>query len=219
VENTVNSELLDNSEELRKKLSEKISELEQMYENIDNHTTDEINAKLEGLSELQKDMEKHHESMYKANEKKQKAIDELEQKIKKMKELQNAVDKEYGIKEENVKNDRRKRIYRKKRTHRDYKLSINHTALKNLEGITQSSFLALAKCVILIEGKPYSNKDLTPSTERKNDFRRLIEHYAMLDFIGQRKCCIRQVYNKKQRGEMNVSEIPPPNDNEKNKST
>ncbi len=44
---------------------------------------------------------------------------------------------------------------KKKRKHKKDKLSINFTALKELEGTTVSSFLDLAKYVILINGKPY----------------------------------------------------------------
>ena len=93
--------------------------------------------------------------------------------------------------------------------HKNYRVSINHTALKELEGTTTSSFLALARAVILIDNRQYDNKSLTLSKERKNDFRRFIEHYAVVEVIGKRKYHIKRVYSKKQREELNELEIFP----------
>ena len=96
---------------------------------------------------------------------------------------------------------------KKKRKHKKYKLSINFTALKELEGTTVSSFLDLAKYVILIDGKPYDNLYLPLSKERKNDFKRLIEHYAVIEVIGKRKYFVKIVLSKYKREEMNELEL------------
>ena len=159
------------------------------------------------ISQLQKKIEEHHISIQKANEEKLTAIEELKKKTKKMKELKHAVEKEYRIQEQFAENDRTKRIYSKKRTNKDYNLSINLTALRKLTGTPQRSFLSLAKNVIMIDGKPYDGKVQTLSTERKNDFKRLIEYHAMLEFTGERKCIIKHVYTKKQRETLNELEI------------
>lgn len=96
---------------------------------------------------------------------------------------------------------------KKKRKHRKYKTTINLSALKEMEGTTAGSFLDLSKAVILIDGKPYDEDYLALSKERKNDFRRLIEHYAVMDVIGKRKYHIKMVYSKEQREELNKLEI------------
>jgi len=96
---------------------------------------------------------------------------------------------------------------KKKRRHKKYKTTIDHKALKDLEGTTASSFLDLAKAVIVIDGKPYSEMTLTLSKERKNDFRRLIEHFAVLEVIGKRKYHVKRVYSKKQKEELQEMEI------------
>lgn len=98
---------------------------------------------------------------------------------------------------------------KKKRKHRKYKTAINLPALKELEGTTAGSFLDLSKAVILIDGKPYDEECLALSKERKNDFRRLIEHYAVIDVIGKRKYYIKRVYSKEQREELNRLELLP----------
>jgi hypothetical protein len=96
---------------------------------------------------------------------------------------------------------------KKKRKHKKYKQSINHTALKDLEGTTASSFLDLAKAVIIVDGKPYDDTYLTLSKERKNDFKRLIDHYADVDTIGKRKYYIKRVYSKEEKKELQGLEI------------
>jgi len=197
VESLENSGVADSGEDLRNKLSEKIAELEKMQWETNTCTTDEINAKIKEISQLQKSIEEHHKLLKNANEEKQNAIDELNRKTKEMKKLKIDIEKEYTINKKGVKNKR------KKRTHIKYKLSISHTALKKLEGIPQNSFLTLAKSVILIDGKAYNEDYLPLTTERKNDFRRLIEHYAVLEITGKRKYHIKRVYTKKQRDELN----------------
>ena len=97
----------------------------------------------------------------------------------------------------------------KTRTHKKYKQSINLTALKDMEGTTVSGFATLAQAVIMIDNKPYDKKVLALSKERKNDFKRFIEHYAVLEVIGKRKYHIKRVYSKKQREELNELEIFP----------
>jgi vacuolar-type H+-ATPase subunit I/STV1 len=196
-------------EDLRNKLSEKIAELEEMQKNQKSHTADEIKTKLEEVNKLQKELEEYYETIQKDNNEKKKALDELRAKTKQMKELKNAVDKAYGVKEELTKSDIKKGIYRKPRTHKNYDLSLDHKALKNLEGTPQRSFLALAKGVIRIDGEPYNPNELTLSTVRKKEFRELIEHFAMLEFTGERKCCVRKVYTKKQREELNELKFIP----------
>ena len=101
------------------------------------------------------------------------------------------------------------------RKHRRYKPRINHTALKDMEGTTAISFVELAQSVIMIDNKPYEKKDIPLSKERKRDFRRLIEHYAVLEVIGKRKYHVKRVYSKKQREELNELEIFPPTDKPK----
>lgn len=95
---------------------------------------------------------------------------------------------------------------KEKRKHKKYKVSINHTELKALEGTTISGFLDLATAVILIDGKPYDKNKITLSKERKNDFKRYVEHYAVLDTIGKRKYHIKRVYSPEQREELNEQE-------------
>ena len=190
-----------NGENLRAKLSDKIKELEQLQENQDGHTIDEINNKLKEIKQLKKDIEAHHELIKLDNLKKQNAEKELDSKIKEMKRLQAAIEEQYALKEQGVKSEARKR------RHQKYKLSLNHKALKKLEGITTSSFLALARTVILINGKEYDETRLTLSKERKNDFKRLIEHYSLVEVIGKRKYHIKRVYDKKQQVESNESEL------------
>jgi hypothetical protein len=102
-----------------------------------------------------------------------------------------------------------------KRVHKKYKTSINLSALKELEGTTASSFLDLARAVILIDNKPYNEDYIALSQERKNDFRRLIEHYAVMDTIGKRKYHIKRVYSVKQREELNEQQANIQRDNSK----
>jgi len=184
-------------EELKKHIHEKMDTLEQIQDNPDKHTAIEINSKIKELKQLQKTLEDYHLSIQKANEEKQNAIDELSKKTKEIKRLQAAIEEQHTIKEQGAKNEG------KKRNHKEYKLSINHAALKQQEGIPKSSFLALAKEVILIDSKPYDEKYLTLSKERKNDFKRLIEHFALLEVIGKRKYNIKRVYSIEQREELN----------------
>ena len=91
----------------------------------------------------------------------------------------------------------------RERRHKKYKVSINHTELKALEGMTVSSFVDLATAVILIDGKQYNKKHLPLSKERKNDFKRYIEHYTIMELIGKRKYHIKRVYSVEQREELN----------------
>ena len=184
-------------ESLKKSISEKMDTIKQIQDNPDKHTAVEINNKIKELKQLQEKLENYHVSIQKANTEKQNAIDELRKKTNEIKRLQTAIEEQHAIKEKGAKDEG------KKRTHKDYKLSINHTALKQQEGIPKSSFLALAKEVILIDGKPYDEKYLTLSKERKNDFRRLIEHFAVLEVIGKRKYNVKRIYSVEQREELN----------------
>ena len=190
-----------NEENMQKELAEKITELEEMQKALDKHTTEKIKDKLKEINELQKSMEEYHESIQKYNKEKQEAVEELEKKTKEMKKLQANIKEQHAIKEQGVK------IEDKDRTHKNYKLSINHTALKQLEGVPRSSFVALAQDVILIDGNPYNKNTLTMSKERQKDFRRLIEHYAVLEVIGKRKYKIKRVYSEKQREDLNEMEV------------
>jgi len=81
--------------------------------------------------------------------------------------------------------------------------------------MTAGSFLDLAKAVILIDGKPYDEEYLALSKERKNDFKRYIDHYAVIDTIGKRKYHIKRVYSPKQREELNEQEANIQRDNPK----
>jgi len=90
-----------------------------------------------------------------------------------------------------------------KRKHKKYRLSINHLELKSLEGTTINGFVDLATAVILIDGKPYDKRYLPLSKERKNDFKRYIEHFAVIDTLGKRKFHIKRVYSIEQREELN----------------
>ena len=45
------------------------------------------------------------------------------------------------------------------------------------------------------------------SKERQKDFRRLIEHYAVLEVIGKRKYKIKRVYSEQQREELTEKEL------------
>ena len=84
----------------------------------------------------------------------------------------------------------------KKRTHKKYIPSINRTALQELEGTTTSSFVDLAREVILINGIPYDEEDLPMSKARKMDFERLIAHHAKLEIYGSRKYHIKSVIKR-----------------------
>ena len=190
-----------NEKNFQEELSEKITELEEMQKSLSEHSANEINDKLKEISELQKLIEEYHASMQKENLEKHNAIKELKKKTNEMKRLQTAVKVQRTIKEKGVKTEK------KSREHKHYKLSINHTALKQLEGVPRSSFVALAQEVILIDGKPYNKETLTLSKERQKDFRRLIEHYAVLEVIGKRKYKIKRVYSEKQREDLSEIEL------------
>ena len=192
-----------NGEILRKQLSEKITELEQMQENLGEYSADKINDKLKEIKGLQKNIDEYHKSIKKANEEKQTAIEELNRQTKDMKELQASIEKEHIIQEQGRKNEQ------KKRTHKNYKISIHHTALKALKGVTKSSFIAIAREVILIDNNPYNHKELPLSKERKRDFMRYIEHFAELEVIGKRKHTVKRVYNTKEREGLNDQENSP----------
>ena len=96
---------------------------------------------------------------------------------------------------------------RKKKKHRRYRLSINHKELKELEGTTANSFLALAESVILIDGTPYNKKYIALSNGRKSDFKRFIEHYSIIELTGKRKYFIKRVYSKEEKKELQELEI------------
>ena len=198
--NAENITLPDDEGKLQQMLSEKINELEQMQNDVDSYTAPDINNRLEEIKKLQKGIDERRESIKKANDEKQKAIDELKKQTKEMKRLQRSVKKAYREQQEG-------KDEIKKREHKDYKLSIDHKALKRLEGVTKSSFLALAKDVILIDGKPYDHTKITLSKERKSDFKRYIEHHAVLEVLGKRKYNVKHVYSKKQREELYELEI------------
>jgi hypothetical protein len=84
----------------------------------------------------------------------------------------------------------------KKRKHKKYIPSINREALQELEGTTTSSFVDLAREVILINGVPYDEEDLPMSKARKIDFERLIAHHAKLEIYGSRKYHIKSVIKR-----------------------
>jgi|GEM_PF-1894284 len=86
---------------------------------------------------------------------------------------------------------------KKKRSHKKYIPSIDRTALQELEGTTTSSFVDLARMVILIDGVPYDENILPMSKARKIDFERLIAHHAKLEIYGSRKYHIKSVVNRK----------------------
>ena len=83
-------------------------------------------------------------------------------------------------------------------------VSIDYGILKNFENSTLRSFSDLVHKVILIDGKPFGQVKYINSkgkesgiklTEgRKNDFLRLIESYAIVEFIGI-KCHIVKVFD------------------------
>jgi hypothetical protein len=118
-------------------------------------------------------------------------------------------------KDTTAKTDKEKNSKEERRTHKKYKTSINHAELKALEGMTVSSLVDLATAVILIDGKQYNKKHLPLSKERKNDFKRYIEHYAVMELIGKRKYHIKRVYSPKQREELNEQEANILRDNSK----
>ena len=84
----------------------------------------------------------------------------------------------------------------KKRKHKKYIPSINREALQELEGTTTSSFVDLAREVILINGVPYDEETLPMSKARKIDFERLIAHHAKLEIYGSRKYHIKSVIKR-----------------------
>ncbi len=94
---------------------------------------------------------------------------------------------------------------KKKRKHKIP--TINLEALKELEGTTTSSFLDLARAVILINGTPYDEVSLPMSNARKQDFERLIAHHAQLVIYGKRKYYIKSVITRKPKEELNDVEL------------
>ena len=96
-------------------------------------------------------------------------------------------------------NNKRNTNEPKKRKHKKYIPSINRTALSELEGTTTSSFLDLAKAVVLIDNAPYDEDILPMSKSRKIDFERLIAHYAQLEIYGKRKYHIKSVFSRMQK--------------------
>ena len=85
----------------------------------------------------------------------------------------------------------------KRRKHMTPIPTIDLEKLKSLEGSTASSFLALAKAVILIDGTPYNETTLPLSNARKIDFQRLISHHAKLEIHGKRRYHIKCVVERK----------------------
>jgi len=87
-------------------------------------------------------------------------------------------------------------------------ITLNHKVLKDIESSTVGSLLELVKKVILIDGKPYEEftyknangvkRNIKLTTGRKSDFLRLIESYAIIDFIGI-KCHIVKVFDDSDR--------------------
>ena len=87
-------------------------------------------------------------------------------------------------------------------------VTLNHKALKDLESSTVGSLLELVNKVILIDGKPYKQvtyinangkeRNIKLTTGRKSDFLRLIESYAIIEFIGI-KCHIVKVFDDSDR--------------------
>lgn len=84
----------------------------------------------------------------------------------------------------------------RKRKHKKYTVSINQVALKEIEGTATSSFIELARAVILIDGVPYDENKLTMSKARKIDLERLISHFAQLEIYGARKYYVKSVFNR-----------------------
>jgi len=95
-----------------------------------------------------------------------------------------------------------------KRIRTKYKATVRLEMLKELENTTVSSFTALAEKVILIDDVPFSNatyKDANGKEQkykltsgRKQDFLRLIEHHAIIQFIGI-KCHIAKVFQDEEK--------------------
>jgi len=90
--------------------------------------------------------------------------------------------------------DRKERI--------SYNASVNYDVLKSLEGTTLSNCLELVKRVILIDGEPYDSEKIKLTTGRKNEFLRLIEYHAIVEFFGI-KCHIKIVFDNDTLGTIN----------------
>jgi hypothetical protein len=95
----------------------------------------------------------------------------------------------------------------KSKKHKTKIPTIDINALKELEGSTTSSFLDLAKAVILIDGIPYDETTLPLSKARKIDFERLIAHHAQLEIYGKRRYHIKCVVKRKAKEESNDVEL------------
>jgi len=99
----------------------------------------------------------------------------------------------------------------RKRVRPRFSTTLNYVALRGLENTTVGSFLELVGKVILIDGKPFEEatyksadgkeQSLKLTTGRKADFIRLIEHYAIIEFIGI-KCHIVKVFDESEQGEL-----------------
>ena len=96
---------------------------------------------------------------------------------------------------------------KEKRKHKKYRLSIDISALHESEGTIFSSFLDLAKAVILIDGVEYNEKHLALSAGRRNDFLRIIKHHAIVECQGKRKYYIKRVHTKAEKRELRKMEI------------
>ena len=93
----------------------------------------------------------------------------------------------------------------------EFEPTLDYGALKNLENTTVSSFLDLVKKVILVDGMPFGEvtykdandkvKRIKLTNGRKSDFLRLIESYAIVEFIGI-KCHIVKVFDDSDRGKV-----------------
>ena len=97
---------------------------------------------------------------------------------------------------------------KKSRVYLDYKATLDYGALKNLESTTVGSFLELVNKIVLIDDKPFGEVKYTNgngkeshiklTAGRKEDFLRLIENYAIIEFIGI-KCHVMKVFENSDR--------------------
>jgi hypothetical protein len=95
-----------------------------------------------------------------------------------------------------------------KRIRTKYKAAVRLDTLKELENTTVSSFTQLAEKVILIDDVPFGKAQYTDTsgedkyykltTGRKADFLRLIEHHAIIQFVGI-KCHIAKVFKDEEK--------------------
>lgn len=96
----------------------------------------------------------------------------------------------------------------KQRIRLKFDVEIDYDALKSLEKKTMGSFLELVNKVILVDKKPFGEATYINSngkeqhykltTGRKKEYTRIIEHYALLEFNGN-KCYVVKVFDKSER--------------------